>query len=167
MLYIWCHRWCSLGRWGHTEVQFEMLFLSFMKFLLISSCPVSWMNVLTGSIQQRELQQTAPQQHFTTWILLRWGCGGSQFVGGGPAHLWRWESIWMNLSWLSYHLLTFPMFVINFTDLNLTSHSFSKTKQPNVLVMRPCLWEDFASLQHFTSPILSYWNPNTTTSINM
>lgn len=53
MLHIWCHRWCSLGRWGHAEVQFEMLLLSFIRpphFLvscLINECstrlfPAAW-----------------------------------------------------------------------------------------------------------------------------
>ena len=55
------------------------------------------MNVLPGSFQQCELQQTVPQQHITSWILLWWRGGGSQFVGCRPAHLWRWESISINL----------------------------------------------------------------------
>lgn len=168
MPYIWCHRWRSPGRRGHTEVQFEMLLLSFMRFLLISSCPVSWTNVLPGSFQQRELQQTASQQHFATRILLRWGCGGAQSVGGGPAHLWRWDKH-LDEPKPGFHIVfngsdVCRQFYRSHSDIALFFNQQTAERIGDAIVFVGGFCFPAAD---FTSPILSYWNLNTTTSINV
>lgn len=65
MLHIWCHRWRSLCCWGHTEVQFEMLLLSFICFLLVCSCPLvlSYIQALSSSMSSSKLFPSSTSPH--------------------------------------------------------------------------------------------------------